>query len=129
MLEPIWNKAAKTILKVTALPIPLSDTLISLLKVLLRVDQAEFISIFDKPNMNLDEIKQRTDLDEENIKRILDDLLNAGVLSGTRSRSTGEMIYRLMALFPGIFEFTFMRGGTGKKKRSWRFYMIFYSIK
>ena len=67
--------------------------------------------------MTLEQIKQRIDKDEESIFKMLNVLMQNGVIVGTRSRSTGVMVYRLMGLYPGIFEYTFLKGTTKERDK------------
>jgi len=116
--QDIWYKTARTIVKAGYMPFPISGTLIELLKILITERQAEFIQVFKKqPNLTLDQIKENCKLKEEEIKQILNDLMHEGVITGTESRSAGVMIYRLMPPFPGLFEFTLMRGKSGEKEK------------
>ena len=41
---------------------------------------------------------------------MLNELMDIGVLTGIRSRRTGILVYRKPPFFPGILEFTLMRG-------------------
>jgi Pyruvate/2-oxoacid:ferredoxin oxidoreductase delta subunit len=43
--------------------------------------------------------------------------MNVGLLTGMPSRSTGIMVYRLVAFLPGLLEFTLMKGETGSKQK------------
>ncbi|TFG06705.1 MAG: hypothetical protein EU539_06920 [Promethearchaeota archaeon] len=118
MTEKLWYKLARTVIKAGNMPIPINETLIELLKAIISEDQAQFIiTVFKrKPNLNIDEIKERIDIDDESLNRMLEDLMNNGVLVGLASRSTGIMVYRLLGPFPGMFEYTLMRGETGEKQ-------------
>ena len=116
--EKIWQKAARTIVKAGYIPFPLNDTLLELLKILMTEEQANFIhQVFKKSSLRMDQIKERTDLDDASIMRLLNDLMDGGIVVGSFSRTTGDDIYRLMGPFPGIFEYTFMRGGTTEKEK------------
>ncbi len=65
----------------------------------------------------MDQIKKKTDLNEETILKILNDLMNNGIIVGTQSRSKRITVYRLMSPFPGIFEYTLMKGETSEKEK------------
>jgi NAD-dependent dihydropyrimidine dehydrogenase PreA subunit len=43
--------------------------------------------------------------------------MDYGIIVGTQSRSKGIKVYRLMGFFPGLFEYTLMRGETGEKEK------------
>jgi NAD-dependent dihydropyrimidine dehydrogenase PreA subunit len=112
-----WYKAARSIIRAGNMPFPANNpTLFKLLKLLITEEQAEFIaSVFRRPNLNMEQIKKRTDLDEEAINKMLNNLMDGGIITGTESRSSGIMVYRLMPPYPGLFEFTLMRGNKEEK--------------
>ena len=115
MTEKFWYKVARTIVKAGVFPFPVNESLIELLQELITEEQAKFLLIFKKPSLTLDQIKQSTDKDEESILKMLDILMYNGIIIGTKSRSAGVMVYRLMGPFPGIFEYTNLRGETDEK--------------
>jgi len=116
--EKIWQKAAKRIVGAGYVPFPISDTLIDLLKVLMTEEQAQFVhQVFKKSSLRMDQIKERTDLDDASIMNMLNDLMDGGVIVSSFSRTTGVDIYRLMGPFPGMFEYTFMRGESTEKEK------------
>ncbi|MCK4823056.1 hypothetical protein KA005_45260, partial [bacterium] len=118
MDDKFWNKIARTFGKAGGLPFPINDTIIELTKTLVTEEEGTFITkIFRKPSMNIDQIKSRTDLDEQSIKKILDILMDKGIVGGSQSRRTGVMVYTLMNFLPGIFEYSFMKGETGEKEK------------
>lgn len=99
-------------------PFVISENLIEFLQILVNEEQAEFIvNSFKKNALNLDQIKERSDLSEEKILKILDELMDNGIIAGTKSKSTGVRVYYLLPLFPGILEFSLMRGETGPKQK------------
>lgn len=115
--EKIWYKAARTIVKAGQLPMVVNENLIDLLKLIINEEQAEFISIFRKPSLSIDQIKDKTDLDDGSLTEMLNKLMDNGVIVGIPSRRTGIMVYRLLGSYPGIFEYQFMRGETGEKQK------------
>ncbi|MBD3229738.1 MAG: 4Fe-4S dicluster domain-containing protein [Candidatus Lokiarchaeota archaeon] len=48
---------------------------------------------------------------------MLETLMENGVISGSTSRSTGIKVYTLMPPFPGMIEFSLMKGEMGEKER------------
>ncbi len=115
MTDKFWYKVARTIVKAGVFPFPVSEALIELLQNLISEDQAKFLLIFKKPSLTLEQIKERTEMDEDSILKILDILMYNGIIIGAKSRSMGVMVYRLMGPFPGIFEYTNLRGETDEK--------------
>jgi len=115
--DDLWVKVCKNFIKAGVFDTPLTDTLQELTKLLLTRDQAEFLLMFDKATLSIDQIKERTTLDEGALNRMLESVMASGVVMGLPSRRSGLMVYRLLPLFPGIFEIAFMRGGTTEKDK------------
>jgi NAD-dependent dihydropyrimidine dehydrogenase PreA subunit len=113
----IWKKAANNIIKAGVIPFPVSDTLFEFLKLKMTEDQAKFLHLFKKSSLNLEELKKLSEMPEAEILKMLNTLMDNGIISGTHSRSTGIKVYSLMPLFPGIIEFTLMKGTTGEKEQ------------
>ena len=67
MTEKFWYKVARVIIKAGRMPFPVSDTLIELLQTLMTEEQAKFILNFKKPSLNMDQLKEITGLDDEEI--------------------------------------------------------------
>lgn len=127
----LWYRTARTIAKASQMPTPITDTVIELLKILLTDEQAEFIQIFKKPTLNIDQIRRKTDLTEDSLNKMLNNLMKAGILVGVPSKSTGIMVYRLMPMWPGIFEYQFLRGTSTDKdiKKAHLFEKLFEEMK
>lgn len=117
MSQTIYKKAALNILRAGFIPFPITDTLIEFLKLKLTEEQAKFIHIFKKSSFTLDQLKEKTGLPESELLKVLESLMAEGVVSGTLSRSTGIMVYSLMPIFPGIIEYTLMKGESGEKEK------------
>lgn len=116
MTDQLWNKAVNAINRAGQIPMPATDTLIELIKMIMTEEQAEFITIFNRP-LNLEEIVEITGKSEAELQPMLNDLMHAGVITGLASRKSGIIVYRLLPAFPGMFEFTLMRGGTSEKDK------------
>lgn len=116
MSEKLWLNAAQAVIRAGMLPMPLTETILELVKTILTEDQARFIPVFSGP-MNRDQIKAKSGKDGRELDAMLESLMDGGVITGTRSKGSGTMVYRLMGPFPGLFEFTMMRGGTGEKEK------------
>jgi Pyruvate/2-oxoacid:ferredoxin oxidoreductase delta subunit len=117
VLEKVWLDAANAIIRAGMMPMPLTGTILDLIKTILTEEQARFITNFSGA-MNLDQIREKSGMGGPALDAMLESLMDGGVITGTRSKGTGTMVYRLMGPFPGIFEFTMMRGGTGEKEKS-----------
>jgi Pyruvate/2-oxoacid:ferredoxin oxidoreductase delta subunit len=116
MSEELWNNAANNIISAGQFPLPVNDTLLDLLQTIINEEQASFIQIFKKP-LNMNEIKEKSGLDEKSLDKMLNELMDKGVVTGIPSKSSGIIVYRLMPPIPGLFEFTMMRGQTGEKEK------------
>ncbi|MGV9173480.1 MAG: hypothetical protein ACOC35_13085, partial [Promethearchaeia archaeon] len=112
--KKLWYKTARTIIKAGKMPFPVNDTLIELLQTLINEEEAKFISeIFKRqPNLNINQIKEISEMSEDTLEDMLSTLMKKGIITGIPSSSTGIMVYRLMAPFPGIFEFSLMKKST-----------------
>lgn len=117
MSEEVWTKAAATMAGAGPVPMPVTGTLLELLKTILSEEEAGFIPTFTRPSLNIGEIKERCGLDGASLDVMLDGLLHKGALMVTTSRGTGIEVYKLMPPFPGLFEYTMMRGETGEKEK------------
>ncbi len=99
------------------MPMPIGEPIIETLKTIMTEEQAKFLLLFRRPSYSIDEIRDSSDLDEESLMKMLDDLMYIGAVSGIKSRRTGIMVYRLTPYFPGLLEFTLMRGEWGEKQK------------
>ena len=117
MSEKVWAKAAAAMIAAGAIPLPVTDTLLELLRTIMDEEEAAFIPVFTKPSLNMEEIRERCAMDDAAITSMLDRLLHKGVLMVTTSRSTGVEVYTLMPPFPGLFELTLVRGEKGEKEQ------------
>ncbi len=113
----IWKKAASNIVKAGLIPFPITDNLLKFLQLKMTEAQAKFLHLFKKPSLNLEQLKEMTKLQEAEILQMLDGLMDAGIISGAPSRGSGIMVYSLMPLFPGIIEYTMMRGKSGAHEK------------
>jgi ferredoxin len=118
MSTAIWKKAASNIVRAGVIPFPITDTLIQFLQLKMTEAQAEFLRIFKKSSLNMDQLKKKTEKPEAEILQMLESLMDAGIVSGAPSRSSGIMVYSLMPLFPGIIEYTMMKGGSSEKDKN-----------
>jgi len=117
MSEKVWKKVARFYIKAGKLPIRVSDVITDILKTLITLEQAEFIAQLRKHSYNIDELKTLTNMDEATLINKLNELMDIGVLTGIRSRRTGVTVYRKPPFFPGILEFTLMRGENNEQTK------------
>jgi len=114
--EKLWYQLARRIVKAGGPPVPINNTLIELLKTLINEEQLTFLLKFRKP-LNLGQIKSKVELNDSSLTKMLNELMNIGMITGIPSKTTGIMVYRLVAFLPGLLEFTLMRGETGAKQK------------
>ncbi|MEW6079089.1 MAG: 4Fe-4S binding protein [Thermodesulfobacteriota bacterium] len=117
MSDQIYRDAASAINKAGAVPFPVNDTLLDILKILMTPEQAQFVQMLDRP-LNRGELEKKSGLSGDALDRMLNDLMDNGVITGAASRSAGMMVYRALPPIPGIFETTMMRGETGEKQKT-----------
>ncbi len=110
MSEDKYRKAARTIVKAGFLPLPINDTMIKLLKLMVNEEQLDFIMGFKrKTSQTMEELKKNTKMSEDEIKNNVKKLAKKGFLFN-QPNSQGIMVYRLMPLIMvGAFEYTFMK--------------------
>jgi len=113
----LWQGVARNFVNAGGVPIPINNTLIKLLQTLIKVDQAKFLLIFRKRSLDIDQIKAKTDLDDIALEKMLNELMDNGILIGFPSSDTGIMVYNLVSILPGLIEFPFIRGEKGKKQK------------
>jgi formate hydrogenlyase subunit 6/NADH:ubiquinone oxidoreductase subunit I len=116
MSQELWQKTAQTIVNAGQLPIPISQTMIEIMRTIMTPEQAEFVQVFTKP-MNMEELQEVTRMDRPVIDKLLVELMHAGVLTGIPSKGTGTLVYRLLPPLPGILEYVMMRGETTEKEK------------
>ena len=67
--------------------------------------------------MSIDQIRAKTELGDEELNNMLEELMKNGIIVGIPSRTTGIMVYYINPPLPGLFEYPFMRGETGERQR------------
>jgi len=111
MSDEIYNKAGNIIIKAGMLPFPITDTLKELLKILYTREELEFIirTFKRKKSQTIDELIKSSNMDKEDIIRIIEPLTDKGAVFKSTS-SSGLVIYRLLPpIFIGIFEYFLMK--------------------
>jgi len=92
MSEKLWSKVARNFMNAGSIALPITDTVLEILRIAITEKQAKFLLLFKKPSDKLDQIKNLMDLDEKSLNKMLKDLMHIGVISGIPSRSTGLMV-------------------------------------
>jgi len=67
--------------------------------------------------LNIDQIKAKTELGDKTLNKMLEELMDNGIIVGIPSRTTGNMVYYINPPLPGLFEYPFMKGETGERQR------------
>lgn len=116
MNQKIWQNAAQASINAGTIPMPITDTVLELIQNIMTEKEAEFIPIFEKP-MNLQEIKEKSNLADEDLHPMLEGLMTHGIITGIPGKSTGTVVYRLLPPIPGLFEFTLMKGGKTEREK------------
>ena len=108
-IDEKYTRAGEIISTAGGTPLPVSDTLIKLLKHFIREDEVDFIFAFnDKKSQTMEQLKQSSGLSEEEINKRVKDLAGKGVIFN-QPNSKGVMVFRLLPLFNvGTFEYKFM---------------------
>jgi Pyruvate/2-oxoacid:ferredoxin oxidoreductase delta subunit len=108
-IDEKYKKAGEVISTAGGTPLPVSDTLIKLLKYFIMEDEVDFIAAFaDKKSQTMEQLKQSSGLSEEEINKKVKSLAGKGVIFN-QPNSKGMMVYRLLPLFNvGTFEYKFM---------------------
>ena len=108
-IDEKYKKAGEVISTAGGTPLPVSDTLIRLLKYFIMEDEVDFIAAFaDKKSQTMEQLKLSSGLSEEEINKKVKDLAGRGVIFN-QPNSKGIMVFRLLPLFNvGTFEYNFM---------------------
>ena len=114
-IDEKYKKAGEIISTAGGTPLPVSDTLIKLLKYFIMEDEVDFIASFaDKKSQTMEQLKLSSGLSEEEINKKVKALAGRGVIFN-QPNSKGIMVFRLLPLFNvGTFEYKFM----GKLERN-----------
>jgi len=110
MLEEKYKKAAHIIVKSGAVPTPVNNTLIEILKTQLTEEELDFINAFRrKTSQTMEELKRTSKLPEAEILSFITQLAKKGFIFN-QPNSEGVMVYRLMPLLMvGAFEYLYMK--------------------
>ena len=118
MSEKLFYKVARLSVKTATFPFPVDENVTKIIKALINEEQARFIlSTFKKTWITEEEIKVKTEMDENFIKNMLNDLMHIGIIIGLPHPRSGVQHYKMVAFFPGVLEFTLMRGEKGEKQK------------
>ncbi len=110
MSEAKYKKVASVVSSAGGTPIPVTDTLIELLKFVIDEEDLDFIMAFRrKRSQTMEQLLQSSKMSEAEILKKVEKLAKKGVVFNQPNRQ-GLMVYRLLPLFNvGIFEYMFMK--------------------
>ncbi len=105
-----YKRAAQLINGAGGTPIPINDTLITILKHIVPDEEdLTFIKFFRRQNsQTMEQLKENSKLSEDEILRNVEKLAKKGLIFNQPNRH-GIMVYKLMPFIDvGVFEYTFM---------------------
>ncbi|MFX0189050.1 MAG: ATP-binding protein [Candidatus Hodarchaeota archaeon] len=111
MSEAKYKKAAGIINKAGGTPLPINETLLTILKYIINEDELDFINLAfrRKISQTMEQLKESSKLPEDEILKKAEALAKKGVMFNQPNRQ-GVMVYRLLPLINvGVFEYTFMK--------------------
>lgn len=114
-MADVWRMAANRIVKAGQMPFPVTDNLLAFLQEIMTEEQARFLKVFRRPTLTVEQIHAKTGRPEAEIRATLEALLERGVIVESQSRRTGVTVYTLMPVFPGLIEFSMMKGEHGPR--------------
>ena len=110
MSEKAWYKAAKLIVRASGNPLfQANEAFVELLQTLLNEEQVNFLLNFRKPNLTFQELKVRTGMSEVNIMKLLNSLMDNGILMDVPIEGTNIMEYRLLPPIADTFEYSLVK--------------------
>ncbi len=112
MSEQDYKKAAKAIISAGVLPIPINDTMIEILKIIIDPNELDLVLAFQrKKSQTMEQLLKSTKgkKDENEILKKVESLAKNGVIFN-QPNSQGVMVFRLLPLIiTGVFEYQMMR--------------------
>jgi NAD-dependent dihydropyrimidine dehydrogenase PreA subunit len=105
-----YKKVAQAISSAGGTPIPITDTLISIVKHITSPEDLDFILAFKKQkSQTMEQLKLSTNFTEEEILKKVKKLAKKGLIFNQPNRQ-GVMVFRLMPFVNvGVFEYNFMK--------------------
>jgi NAD-dependent dihydropyrimidine dehydrogenase PreA subunit len=109
-IDDQYLQAAEAIASASLTPFPITDKLLSILKVVIRPEDLDVVIAFQsKRSQTLAELVQSSGLSEELLKHKLGGLAKGGIIFDQPNRQ-GAVVYRLLPLLNvGTFEYLFMK--------------------
>lgn len=118
MSNVIWQKAAKTLVKISGNPLlQANETLVNLVKTLLNEKQAKFITYFKKAVSTFEKLKEKSGMDDKELMEMLNSIMDIGVIMDFPNKDTGLMNYLLLAPLPYLWEYSLVKENRPDKKK------------
>lgn len=118
MSKKLFYKVARLSVKNATIPFPVNDPVARIIETIITDAQAQFIlDVFKTSWISKEEISKIIGWDIEKVDQMLEELMHIGIVVGLPHPRTGVMHYRVVAFFPGLLEFTLMRGEKGPKQK------------
>ncbi len=94
MSEKVWQKAAKILVRASGnILFQPNDTMIKLLKTLLNEEQVKFLLNFRNPILTFAKLKERTGMEDRDLKAMLNSLMDEGIILDTPNEVSDIMEY------------------------------------
>ncbi len=107
MSEKVWYKAARLIVRASGNPLfQANETLVEILKTLLNEEQVKFLLNFRKSILTLQELKEKTGMDDTELMGLLNSLMDNGIIMDSPIDGSNMMKYRLLPPIADIFEYS-----------------------
>ena len=118
MSDKIFYKVARLCVKAAVMPFPVNNHVIEIIKTIINEEQARFImKAFKKTWISEEEILIKTQMDKKMLEDMLDVLTHIGIVINLPHPRTGFLHYRVVPFFPGLLEFTLMKGEKGETQK------------
>lgn len=124
LLAELCNKINSLGGVIPAMPIP---ELVELIEELFTPEEVEVASKLPGGTLPVEVLAEKMSMDKEKLHSILESMADKGTVLAREK--DGELIYRLLPIMPGMFEFQFMRGtDTDRDRRLARLFKVYIDI-
>ncbi len=124
--EAEYKKAVNVLYKAGGFPFPFSETLHEILKTTIGDENLDFVMAFENQiSQTMEQLKESSELSEEEILEKADALAKTGVLINQPNRH-GVMVYQIFP-FHRQFEYLFMKN-LEKTEENYRIAQLFYKL-
>jgi Pyruvate/2-oxoacid:ferredoxin oxidoreductase delta subunit len=118
MSESAFYKVARLSVKAATMPFPVNENVVNILKLVINEEHANFIlKAFKTKWLSEKDIIDKTQMDDNYVREMLHDLTHIGIIINLPHPKTGVEHFKVVAFFPGLLEFTLMKGERGEKQK------------